>query len=176
MPQSVVDQIIVQKQEGYEMLDTNAAWLYKLLSHVLDILGHPVIVYLFWRIHKSYGGNWQDLLSWPVIIMAWHTSRLWSFVHSFHNKGTWDIWYFGHDVYVLNDTNVYLTAYVAEGLCFGGVVGWKLLFEGWSPLSPDSVIISDLARIKDDEREKDDPKPMLVHSESAFSTSSVVNR
>ncbi|KAL3785325.1 hypothetical protein ACHAWO_008597 [Cyclotella atomus] len=172
MPQSLVDQIVVQHEDRYEMRNTNTAWVYKFLCHVVDILGHPVIVYIFWRIHKSYGETWKDLLSWPVIIMAWHFSRLWSLVHSVYNKGTWDFWYFGHDVYVLNDTSVYLTAYIAEGLCFGAAVTWKLLFEGLV-ISEDPVVLSDLVQMES-KAAKEDPKPMLVHSESACSTSSIM--
>lgn len=175
MPQSIVDQVVVQKEEGYEMLNTNTAWMYKFLSHVLDTLGHPVIVYLFWRIHKSYGETCKDLLSWPVIIMAWHTSRFWSMLHSFYNNGTLDFWYFGHDVYVLNNTSVYLTAYIAEGICFGGAVAWKLWLDWQSPLSEDPMLLSNLVQLEN-EKDRKDTKPMLIHSESAYSTSSIVGQ
>jgi hypothetical protein len=173
MPGGIVKQIVVQNEEGYEILNTNKAWMYKFLSHVLDTLGHPVIVYLFWRIHKNYGETWKNVLSWPVIILAWHTSRLWSMVHSYYNKGTWGFWYFGHDVYVLNDTSVYLTAYVAEGLCFGLAVVWKLCLEA-QPLSIDPMLLTDMLK-RENERENKDPKPMLVHSESAYSTNSMIH-
>jgi hypothetical protein len=92
-------------------------------------------------------------------------------VHSVHNNGTWDFWYFGHDVYVLNDTSVYLTAYIAEGLTFGAAVTWKLLFEGQT-MSEDPVFLSDLRM--ESKTDNEDPKPMLVHSESAYSTSSIM--
>ena len=175
MPQSIVDKIVLQTDNGYEMLNTTTAWGYKFLSHVLDTIGHPMIVYLFWRIHKSHQGTLKDLLSWPVLILAWHMSRFWSIVHSYHNKGTFDFWYFGHDVYVLNDSSVYLTAYVAEGLCFGGAVIWKLLFEGRKvPLSEDPALISDLIASQN-ENKADDKKPILIHSESADSASSMTS-
>jgi len=72
MPERIVNGIVHEHDDGYDMLHTYMAWGYKFLSHVLDILGHPTIVYIFWRVHKSYGETWRDVLSWPVIIAAWN--------------------------------------------------------------------------------------------------------
>ena len=176
---------------SYVILDTYEAYMYKLLSHVLDTLGHPGIVYLFYTIHRKTGENWHHILSWEVIIAAWYTSRLWSVVHSYYNNGSWDLWYFGHDVYVLNDTSVYATAYVAEGLCFGLAILWKLCLEkrgegSQQPqpqqhvLSEDPVmmqVVNDYLVIptgKQSGKYEDDTKPKLVHSETAESLNSVM--
>eukprot|EP00804_Cyclotella_cryptica_P006189 CCRYP_015272-RA/>CCRYP_015272-RA protein AED:0.19 eAED:0.19 QI:422/1/1/1/0/0/2/326/178 len=178
MPMSMVRHMVLQEEGKYEMLNTSSAWGVKLLSHFLDFLGHPMLVYLFWKIHVRQGGTWRDILSWPIVISAWHTSRLWSIVHSYYNKGTLDFWYFGYDVYVLNDEFLYLTAYVVEGACFGMAVMWKLMFEGQSSYSnreqklSDRMVSWELMKSKNEKAE--DSKPMLVHSESAFSTTSMM--
>lgn len=175
MPKSLVRYMIETTSEGYEMRNDGVATVAKALSHVLDVIGHPFLVYLFYKLHNGRGGTVKEVLSWPVVIAAWHVSRLWSMVHCYYNQGTLNLWYFGYDIYKLNNLNVYLAAYVAEGACFGAVVVWKLWFENKPLLSEDRVILLDLALLEDCDKAKGDSKPALVHSPSAFSTESMMS-
>ncbi|KAL9185947.1 hypothetical protein ACHAXT_003724 [Thalassiosira profunda] len=163
---------------SYEMFDHEdmSAVMAKVISHVLDTLGHPLLAYLFWVLHRKAGGTLKDVLSWPVIVFAWHFSRVWSLVHSHHNAGTPALWYHGHDVYMLENLDCYLVAYVAEGLCFGAATlcraNWDRLDRSQSlstmPLVGKGYYEGVLSGAKGDE------KPALVHSESAVSTSSLI--
>mmetsp|Transcript_10435 Transcript_10435/g.22974 ORF Transcript_10435/g.22974 Transcript_10435/m.22974 type:complete len:301 (-) Transcript_10435:160-1062(-) len=121
--------IAAEGSGGYIFLDTYSAYAMIALSHVLDTLGHPILAYAFYRIHMSNGGTIRDILTWPVVVSAWHISRVWSLVHSYYNTGVFSLWYVGHDVYVLNNLDSYVVAYVWEGMLFGGVAFWKLFLE-----------------------------------------------
>jgi hypothetical protein len=56
------------------------------LSHALDLLGHPLLTYYFWRKHsKGGGGTLKQVLSWPVIVSTYLFSRCWSMTHTYYN-------------------------------------------------------------------------------------------
>lgn len=184
----VQDQPVGDHGEGsYIILNTYSSWAMKAWSHVLDTMGHPGLAYLFWRLHRQSGGTLRDVLTWPVIVFTWHFSRTWSLVHSYYNTGVPSFWYFGHDVYLLNSMNTFLIAYVAEGFCFGVAILFRLYWDrlsdhpSLSPLSPTSL--SSLPPVKKNRMEKNyyegisgekhDTKPILIHSESGVSTSSM---
>ena len=38
-------------------------------------------------------------------------------------------WYFGHNVYILNNLDAYLIAYVAEGICFVAAIALRLYWD-----------------------------------------------
>lgn len=100
-------------------------------------------------------------------------------------------------MYVLNDVGVYRTAYIAEGLCFALAILWKLCLEErgeesklmsqqqqkqerWMELSDDPVMMQvaeDYSEVVvppgENSGKHNDTKPMLVHSETAESLTSV---
>ena len=177
----------------YIILNTYSSMIMKALSHVLDFIGHPGLLYLFYRLHhKQHYNNtegrqiasfWKDVLTWPIIVSAWHFSRVWSMVHSYFNTGNIAWWYFGHDVYKLNNLNCYLVAYIAEGFCFLVAIFcrlyWDYNFDVFvSPLPmKDDIHIENL--ISMDRRDlifntPRDKAPQLIHSESAVSTTSMM--
>jgi len=178
MPASMLEHMVREHEDGYVMLDTQYTRAAKALSHVLDTLGHPGLLCLFWRLHRRSGGTLRDVLTWPVIVFAWHLSRVWSLVHSYHNTGAPSLWYYGHDVYLLNNLDSYLMAYIAEGVCFAGAIVCRVYWDR-DQGKPASISGSHV-----EEREyyeslsgkgRDDAKtPFLIHSESAVSTSSMM--
>lgn len=98
---------------------------WKLLSHVLDTLGHPVLTYYYWSRCATY----QEVLGdWNTIIPTLLLSRFWSWWHCYQNFGdVTKLWYFGYDVYVVTDLDGWLPAYLAEGTFYAAVVAHKLL-------------------------------------------------
>mmetsp|Transcript_5344 Transcript_5344/g.12138 ORF Transcript_5344/g.12138 Transcript_5344/m.12138 type:complete len:290 (+) Transcript_5344:188-1057(+) len=183
MPGSMLPYMVqeqsVDSESSYIILNTYSSWAMKSLSHILDTMGHPGLAYLFYRLHRKSGGTLSDVLTWPVIVSAWHFSRIWSLVHSYYNTGTLRFWYYGHDVYVLNNLNAYLIAYVAEGVCFGVAILCRLYLDhvdqspSFSSLPPmkNGTKQSYDEMISIDERET---APTLIHSESAASASSML--
>eukprot|EP00581_Thalassiosira_minuscula_P014255 CAMPEP_0183723358 /NCGR_PEP_ID=MMETSP0737-20130205/14950_1 /TAXON_ID=385413 /ORGANISM="Thalassiosira miniscula, Strain CCMP1093" /LENGTH=347 /DNA_ID=CAMNT_0025953619 /DNA_START=104 /DNA_END=1147 /DNA_ORIENTATION=+ len=198
---------------SYILLDTYSSYAMKALSHVLDTMGHPGLAYLFWKIHKtnhqstSHGASLKtvlnDILSWEVIVFGWHFSRSWSLLHSYYNTGQPSFWYYGHDVYLLNNLDSYLIAYIAEGACFGVAILLRLWWDcnrcsegsdisgsGLLQRSQSSTKIppmsSSLPVVKNSmeqtyyesvsrEQKKDTAtKPELIHSDSAVSTLSMM--
>ena len=178
----------------YIILNTYSSWLMKALSHVLDAIGHPGLVYLFYRLHykqhyKNVEGQeatsfWKDVLTWPIIVSAWHFSRIWSMVHSFYNTGNISWWYFGHDVYKLNNLNCYLVAYIAEGICFVVAILCRLYWDYNFDVSivsslpmKDEIHIENLISMDKRDFVFDTPRdraPQLIYSESAVSTTSLM--
>lgn len=106
------------------------------LSIVLDALAHPGLAYFFWRQHvrerrrrsAAAGGDLRSVLAWPVLLSHFAVSRVWSLVHTYHNFGALGLYYFGYDVYHLNDLDCWIPAYTAEGLLHLGIVLWKVGF------------------------------------------------
>lgn len=182
MPGSMLPYMVLEEQQltaddgdigefGYVILNTYSSWAMKAFSHVLDTIGHPGLAYLFYKLHLKAGGRIGDVLTWPVIVSAWHISRIWSMVHSYYNTGVPAWWYYGHDVYVLNNLNAYLIAYVAEGVCFGVAILCRLY---WDQSSAASSLLSSLPLPMKSEEKRGEKTPALVHSESAVSTSSMI--
>lgn len=122
-------------REGYEVLHTPTSTVMKAISHTLDIIAHPGIVYLLYIIHRQHLSSTRgettlrDVLTWPVIVVAWHLSRLWSIVHSYHNNGVVAFWYYGFHVYKLNTLDSYLVSYIAEGVCFIAAIVCRLYWD-----------------------------------------------
>ena len=59
-------------------------------------------------------------------------------MHSHYNNNNDDdddsgnnvaFWYFGHNVYILNNLDAYLIAYVAEGICFVAAIALRLYWD-----------------------------------------------
>ena len=112
----------------------------------------------------------RDILSWPTIVAAWHMSRLWSMVHTFYNNGVPAFWYIGHDVYKMNDLGAWTVAYVAEGACFMTAIGCRLFWDRLDKSSEDCSAHEE----KFIPSKEFESKPILIHSESAVSTSSMM--
>jgi len=159
---------------GYVVLSTSTSILMKGVSHVLDIIAHPGLVYLFCGLHRRSGGTLSDIFSWPVIIVAWHMSRTWSVLHSYHNNGALAFWYYGHDVYKLNNLNSYLMSYIAEGVCFSVAILCRLYWDHFEQ-SPPLLLRKNLVdqKITSMEEEDDDSLPTLVRSVTSASMSSM---
>mmetsp|Transcript_24963 Transcript_24963/g.68840 ORF Transcript_24963/g.68840 Transcript_24963/m.68840 type:complete len:300 (+) Transcript_24963:260-1159(+) len=110
-----------------------------LLSHVLDLLGHPLLTYYFWRKNKSSKratethpnqnkpDDHETIFTWPVILTAYCYSRIWSLFHTYYNYGFFAYFYVGFDVYVLDDLDSWYPAYLMETLFYASVVTWKLI-------------------------------------------------
>lgn len=188
MPGGMLEYMVIEEAglgEGgsYNILNTRSSYVMKIASHVLDTAGHPGLLYLFWRLHSNSnnntnntnGGTVKGILTWPVIVFAWHFSRLWSMVHSYYNTGELKIWYFGHDVYLLANLDVYLIAYAAEGACFVVAIACRLY---WDYCCEDQQVLSEvLSEVSSEQKyynsisaEKLDGKPELIHSKSAASS------
>jgi hypothetical protein len=98
------------------------------LSHALDTLLHPGIVYFLWRAHTRDPPSpvsKRNVVTWPVILSTHFTSRLWSAVHVYHNTRQFGLFYVGHDIYHVHDLDAWLPAYVAEGLFYLALVLYK---------------------------------------------------
>lgn len=120
---TVMKEVMVDQDGGIK--SSPDALVMMALSHALDTLLHPGLVYLFWRSHKASGGTWKGIFTWDVIVATYAFSRLWSMVHTFVNDGVVGLWYCGYDVYHINDLDSWLPAYVAESLFYVGIVLYK---------------------------------------------------
>ena len=179
MPDSMMFYMLKEdeSESSYIILNTYTAMAMKILSHILDTLGHPGLAYLFYRLHcNEFRTNnddnsrsvWRDILSWEVITSAWYLSRLWSMVHSYYNSiREVKVWYYGHDIYKLNNLNAYFIAYVVEGLCFVVAILYRLHWDRNDSDTEKNRCIENIVSV-------DDKPPKLVHSESAVSTTSLM--
>ena len=177
MPESIMFYMIKEdeSESSYIILNTYTAMAMKILSHVLDTVGHPGLAYLFYRIHSNEFRRtndnsrsvWRDILSWEVIVTAWHLSRIWSMVHRYYNFGEVKLWYYGHDIYKLNNLNAYFIAYVVEGLCFVVAILYRLHWDRNDSDTKKNRCIENIVSVED-------KPPKLVHSESAVSTTSLM--
>jgi hypothetical protein len=163
---------------GYVMLNTSVSILMKALSHVLDIIAHPGLLYLLHRLHRRAGGTLRDVFAWPVIVVAWHASRTWSAVHSYHNNGALAFWYYGFDVYKVTNLDSYLVSYVAEGVCFSVAILCRLYWDHIERSLDSSSKANVMDRINESMEEKDEdedeyPLPNLIHSPSTISSGSM---
>ena len=160
----------------YVILNTFTSILMKGLSHVLDIIAHPGLAYLFYRLHRRCGGTLRDIFAWPVIVVAWHVSRAWSVVHSYHNDGILAFWYYGYDVYKLTNLDSYLVSYIAEGVCFSVAILCRIYwdyFEQSLPMSSKKNVVDQNIISMEEEDEFEDSPPHLVHSPSSVSTANM---
>lgn len=190
----VIEEAGLGEGGSYSILNTRSSYVMKMASHVLDTAGHPGLLYLFWRLHSNSnnnvnaagevgnGGTVRDILTWPVIVFAWHLSRLWSMVHNYYNTGELKIWYFGHDVYFFSNLDAYLIAYIAEGACFLVAIACRLYWDYCSADQEVVSVVSSSAQQNVVEQKyyetisggKLDGKPELIHSESAASATSMM--
>jgi hypothetical protein len=127
-----------------------AVCMMMMLSHLLDLMAHPVLTFTFWRIHyRAYTIKnapltlatatpaatdgawraWRDVCTWPVLGSTFLLSRVWSVTQSYYNFGQPALYYFGFDVYVIDSLDVWLPAYAAEGVLYLIIVLYKLLVE-----------------------------------------------
>ena len=179
MPESIMFYMIKEdeSESSYIILNTYTAMAMKILSHVLDTVGHPGLAYLFYRLHSNEFRRtndddnsrsvWRDILSWEVIVTSWYLSRLWSMVHSYYNFGEVKLWYYGHDIYKLNNLNAYFIAYVVEGLCFVVAILYRLHWDRNDSDTEKNRCVENIVSVED-------KPPKLVHSESAVSTTSLM--
>lgn len=124
-------------------------------SHVLDLLGHPILTYYFWRRYKNDSGNlktsitnsngnntenstgsscrsigcFDDVCTWPIVISAYLYSRVWSLVQTYHNFGRFALFYLGHNIYVVESLESWYPAYIAETALYSYIIIRKLLFQ-----------------------------------------------
>jgi hypothetical protein len=112
--------------------ESKEALIALLMAHVLDFLAHPLLTYYFWRKYATRGGTLQKVFTWPVIVMAYLYSRLWSLTHTKYNTGEFGLWYFGYDVYVMDSLDSWYPAYITESCVYACVVAWKLYDRGTS--------------------------------------------
>lgn len=114
------------------------------VSHVVDLLAHPLLTYYFWRQyneHKNSKKKKKDdedddddtIFTWSVILSAYLFSRIWSLLHAYYNFGFFAWFYVGFDVYVIDDLDMWYPAYAMETLVFGSVVTWKLATRSSTP-------------------------------------------
>jgi hypothetical protein len=113
------------------LLDSWQSLLVMGLSHLLDTLGHPLLTLYFYRLHCNAGGSLRDLFSWNIVVSTYMLSRLWSLTHTLYNYGTpgGGLFYVGYDVYIMEDLNSWMAAYVAEGVFYATIVLYKILWE-----------------------------------------------
>lgn len=123
MPSVLVDEIVDPVTGAPDFESTNSL-VAMLICHVLDFIGHPLLAYHFWRKSRTESNN--ALLEWPVMIASYCFSRTWSIVHNYHNYGKFGLFYFGFDVYIIDDLNVWYPAYIIESLFFASLVLYKL--------------------------------------------------
>lgn len=93
----------------------------KVLSHVLDLLLHPGLVWILWRAHRCQTSP-RDVVTWATVAGTYALSRLWSVVHRTHNGHGIGIFYAGYEVYDLHDLDSWPVAYAAEGIFYGLLV------------------------------------------------------
>jgi hypothetical protein len=158
---------------GYAILNTFTSILMKGLSHIMDIIAHPGLAYLFYRLHRRCGGTLRDILTWPVIVVAWHVSRTWSMVHSYHNDGKLAFWYYGYDVYKLTNLDSYLVSYIAEGVCFSVAILCRLYWDHLELHSQHVPMKHSVGHKRVMEEGDEDSLPNLVLSTHSASTSSI---
>lgn len=123
MPQVLVDSMVPDAATGLLDFESTESLLAMGVCHVLDLLGHPLLTYYFWR--KSQRDN-NYSIAWPVVLASYCFSRCWSLVHTYHNFGKPRLWYFGFDVYTIDSLDAWYPAYIIEGMFYTGVVLYKL--------------------------------------------------
>jgi hypothetical protein len=171
MPEGLMEyyHFVVDGEDGSQStrldFQSNTALVALSFAHLLDLLAHPLLTCYFWRRHAARGRTLKDAFSWPVILAAYAYSRLWSLTHTKYNTGEFGLWYFGFDVYVMDNLDSWYPAYIAESCTYTSIVVWKL----WEAGS-----ISNVFRKKNSTHRKDDykKKPELLLSESSLSINS----
>jgi hypothetical protein len=101
------------------------------LSHILDLMAHPGMLYYFWRLHAcSRGGGGgslkKDVFAWDIVALAFCWSRFYSLLHNGYHHGELGIFYYGHAIYFLDTLDAWTAAYGAEIAGYSVIVAWKL--------------------------------------------------
>lgn len=148
-----------------------------LVAHMLDFLGHPLLTFFFWYRHRSRGGTLSEILTWPVILSTYLFSRIWSLTHTTYNFGQPGFFYVGHDVYIVENLDCWIPAYVAESVVYLFAVVYKIFLDR----KPSSIPSSKILNGQDDPARKlpcttstkksitDTKAPRLVYSNSTMS-------
>lgn len=166
---------------GGIITDTWPALASLVMAHAIDILAHPYLTYAFWRMHKSRGGTLKTLITWDVVVASYIHSRIYSMSHIYYNTGVLDgsMFYYGYDVYKIDNLESYTAAYVGEALCYAGIIAYKLYmdaggryltirFGGKKGRRRNRLSPKLLKKLCIHDRQK----PRLVQSESSFSATS----
>ena len=100
----------------------------KILAHVLDLLGHPILTYYYWSRCWKLGHSLETITTWSICVSAYLFSRLWSLTHCRHNFGIFEFFYFGYDVYALppDSVHLFIPSYLAEFSFFLALALYKL--------------------------------------------------
>jgi hypothetical protein len=140
------------------------------VSHLLDTLAHPLLTLLFWKLHCQTGGSLRDIFAWKVVVSTYMLSRLWSLTHTLHNYGTagWGLFYFGHNVYIMDDLESWIAAYSAEGVFYASIVLYKIFWEEPPTTTATTSKATGLVQVV-----TMDTKPSLTPSESGVSMESM---
>ncbi len=101
---------------------------YMAISHILDTFLHPGIAYLLYKGHIRAGGTVEEIFTWKILFSTYLLSRLWSLVHTIYHEEKIGAWYFGYDVYHLNDLDGWMVAYSAEAAAYLFVILYKIFF------------------------------------------------
>jgi hypothetical protein len=101
------------------------------LSHILDLMAHPGMLYYFWRLHTSSRGGGggsleKDVFAWDIVALAFCWSRFYSLFHNGYHHGELGIFYYGHAIYFLDTLDAWTAAYGAEIAGYSVIVAWKL--------------------------------------------------
>lgn len=97
MPQNMRTLMLTNTKLASGGINTDTASLACIaLTHMIDILAHPLITYAIWKMHTSRGGTLRSLVTWDIIVATYAFSRLYSMVHLWHNEGAvTSLFYYG---------------------------------------------------------------------------------
>lgn len=151
---------------GGIITDTAPALANLAATHIIDFLAHPYLAHVVWKMHTSRGGTLKSLLTWDVVVPAYIWTRVYSIVHMYYNNGYVDgLYYYGYDVYNIDNLESYTAAYLGEALFYVAAVVYMVYCKTGTGESLSPKQLSNLCV-------EDRQKPKLVQSESCFSTSS----
>lgn len=118
--------VAAMTNESGELIYNPISLLVMLFSNVIDLILHPGITFCMWKWHCASGGNIHSLLTWDVVISSYCLSRFWSIVHVYYNMGSFGMFYFGYDVYNIDNLDSWLPAYLMEGAFYATILCWKI--------------------------------------------------
>lgn len=99
---SFMTSTMLEKSTGQLNYDSASSLLTMMAAHLLDILGHILLTYYFWRKHRQDGGTFRSVCTWPAIILSYLFSRCYSMTQVYCNTGEFGLFYVGFDVYVMD--------------------------------------------------------------------------
>ena len=101
------------------------------VSHIVDLVAHPYLTYVAWKLHTSRGGSLRNLVTWDVLASAYALRVLYATSHQYYNWGyVASPFYYGFEVYHIDNLDAYTAAYIGEGVWFAGLIVWKA-YLGW---------------------------------------------